>query len=76
MNIDNQAREAAATERRHQKLRDSSLEERGKEEIQARHPDGVSESAREHTAHERHQTKKRQSSMQQRANEHPSAEAE
>jgi len=25
MNIDNQAREAAATERRHQKLRDSSL---------------------------------------------------
>lgn len=71
MNIDDQAREAAANERRHQKLRDSSLDERSKEEIQAHNPDGISESAREHTTNERHQAEKRQSSLQRRANEHP-----
>lgn len=67
MNIENQARESAATERQHQKQRETAMDTRAKAETQSPNRDGIEESAREHTTHQRQQEENRQSKMQRRA---------
>ena len=69
MNIENQARESAATERQHQKHRESSMDSRAKHEAQTPPKDGVSESAREGATNQRQHEENRQASMQRRAHD-------
>jgi hypothetical protein len=67
MNIEDQARESATTDRQHQKQRESLMDARAKAETQAGTADGVSESAREGATHRRQHDENRQANMQRRA---------
>jgi hypothetical protein len=69
MNLEPQARESAATERQHQKHRESSMDARAKHETQTPSQDGVSESAREGATSQRQHEGNRQANMQRRAHD-------
>lgn len=67
MNIENQARESAASDRQHQKQRETMMDARAKAETQMPAKDGLEESVREGTTSQRHHDENQQANMQRRA---------
>ncbi len=71
MDINNQAREAAASERQHDKIRESAMDARGKAEVRQniKTDDSLSEASREAATSQRQSEEALKEKMQRRADQ-------